>query len=1324
VEGKEKMKTRTTGKYRILFTVFMVLVFLFPSLGISGSKVYAQAIPTDTLTLEPQPTEGPTLEPTDTGTATVVPTDTETATLVPTDTETSTLVPTDTETAPLVPTGTETAMVVPTDTETSTLVPTVTETSTLVSTVTETSTLVSTETAVPAFSWELTLDYSNSSDANGSKAAAASQKLNKLAVTSKSENLGNGNYQLMLSGGGDVELIRLVIYEILLPDFNFLDGSAIISIQTTTTSGSPITVNLESQPGTGYTWGLNAPKTSTFTMQGTPTTTNRFDGPDTTALETMALQPSVTGPSTLELVYQRPFEKSEAVTRHLTITLPGSVSSIDLSDPNPPVEASTNSTVGEFSAQNNLVQPETSTAGLPQSFDWRATNKVSDIRDQGSCGSCWAFGLTSVMESALRIDQNITADLSEQFLVSCNIPAKNTQCGQNKYNCEYGGCEDAQQYDVNTSGLNQSVAGAVLESQFPYTASDSACPANLTHAYQAASWNYVGGIWSPTVDQIKNAIYTYGPVTSRVCVGSAFDDYTGGEFTTDEGTCENHTIVLVGWDDNGWILRNSWGTGWGESGYMHIGWNVSGVGNGVTYVTMPVIPGTPTSLSPSGTTYVFKPTYQWNPVTSATGYVLKVTDTDTNVVVVNATVSSSACNGTVCSNTPSTGLADGNYQFVVAAKNSNGQSGFSDPMTFYEAYHTPPLSVPTLLAPSGTIYVLKPTYQWNPSGGSAATGYVLKVTNTDTNVDVVTVNVPTSACKNGVCSNTPSIGLTDGNYQFEVAAKNSFGQSDFSIPVTFSDAYHTHPFTPTLLAPSGQIYVLKPTYQWDVAGGSAATGYVLKVTNTDTNVDVVNVNVSTGACKNGVCSNTPSIGLADGNYQFEVAAKNSFGQSDFSTPVTFNDAYHTQPFTPTLLAPSGQIYVLKPTYQWNVAGGSVPTGYVLKVTNTDTNVVVVNATVSSSACKNGVCSSTPSIGLADGNYQFEVAAKNSFGQSAFSTPVTFTDAYHTPPAAPTLLSPSGTINLDEPTYQWNPSGGSAPTGYVLKVTNTDTNVIFVNNVSVSTSACKNGVCSYTPAVSLTNGNYKLEVAGKNTFGQGAFSTPMTFTVFGFNSQFNGNARDWVPQAGGSWKTTSSYYYTNGYSGGGWSTSLFNATYTDFDYAARLKRVGGVYYDSTDSSYWAPANTLFVRTSGNAGYEFDYYDFGSVNYSSYSIWKNYSDGSWVNVTDASTTAVVNNNWNTLRVTASGDTLNFYINDQLVYTYTDSDFGSGAIGVGMSKITTASTTFEVDWATLGYYGSGSVALPQTIGAEQQALNAAGMNIPADQITRGKMKYIQSQ
>ena len=89
---------------------------------------------------------------------------------------------------------------------------------------------------------------------------------------------------------------------------------------------------------------------------------------------------------------------------------------------------------------------------------------------------------------------------------------------------------------------------------------------------------------------IKTAISTYGPVTAAVCVGNAFSSYTSGVFSTDEtSTCStgsvNHAIVLVGWDDatQSWLLRNSWGTGWGESGYMRIAYNKSNIGFGASY---------------------------------------------------------------------------------------------------------------------------------------------------------------------------------------------------------------------------------------------------------------------------------------------------------------------------------------------------------------------------------------------------------------------------------------------------------------------------------------------------------------------------------------------------------------------------------------------------------------------------------------------------------------------------------------------------------------------------------------------------------------------
>ena len=610
------------------------------------------------------------------------------------------------------------------------------------------------------FSWELTLDYANSPDT----VASTSARLTSLGVTNKSETLADGSHRLILDGGGNIELVRQIIYDTLLPDYNFLNGSGIISILTTTTSGSPIKVSLESQPGTGYTWGLNSPETSPFTVQGQPTLTSRSQVPGSTSLETLVVQPSSTGPSTLELIYQQPFDKSAAVTRHLTITLSGPVSSIDLSDPNPPQTGIIQSPADQLSGIASILQPEINSSGFPASYDWRSSGDVSAIRNQGSCGSCWAFALTAVMESALRIHQNTAVDLSEQFLVSCNVAAHNALCG-NKYSCA-GGCEDAQQYDVNTLAQGQTAAGAVLESQFPYTQSDAACKAGLTHSYKAASWNFVGGVWNynPTVAQIKTAITTYGPVTSTVCVGSAFDGYSGGVFSTDEGTCQNHMISLVGWDDSTqtWILRNSWGTGWGDNGYMHIKWGTSGVGFRVSYVTMSDQVNPPVPIAPSGTISDTKPTFTWSKITGATQYSFSVYQGSS--LNYSKTVAASACGSSAdnCSNTPTTALSYADHTWKVRAFVGGIWKTYSASKTFTIT------NIPAPLSPSGTISDTTPTFTWKRISGATQYNYILY----KGSATVYNKTVASSACGSSSvnCSNTPTTVLSAGAYNWKVRA--------------------------------------------------------------------------------------------------------------------------------------------------------------------------------------------------------------------------------------------------------------------------------------------------------------------------------------------------------------------------------------------------------------------------------------------------------------------------------------------------------------------------------------------------------------------------
>ena len=631
------------------------------------------------------------------------------------------------------------------------------------------------------FHWELSLDYSKSPDGM----ASTSARLTSQGVALKIETMGDGSHRLILDGGGNIETVRQVLYDTLLPDLNFLGGSATVSILTTTTSGSPITVSLESQPGTGSMWSLNSAQASSFTLLGKPTLTDRSEVPGTTSMETLVVQPSASGPATLELVYGRPFdEQSAAVTRQLTITMPGPVSSIDLSDPNPPQTGTIEPAADPLSGQASPLQTGINSSSLPDSFDWRSTNDVSAIRDQGNCGSCWAFALTGVMESALRIHQNTAVDLSEQYLVSCNVAADNSLCG-GKYSCS-GGCEDAQQYHVKTNGQGQTAAGAVLESQFPYTATNATCPAGLSHPYQATSWNFVGGAWnsSLTVDDIKTAIMTYGPVTSTICVGSAFDGYKSGVFSTNEctpQTNQNHMIDLVGWDDSTqtWLLRNSWGTGWGDKGYMHIKWGTSEVGFRVSYVTMPNQVNAPTPIAPGGTISDTTPTFTWSRVTGATQYQFAVY-TGSTLAYPAKTVLSSACgsSATNCSSTPTNVLSYAAHTWKVQAYVGGAWKSYSALKSFTIT------NIPTPIAPSGTITATQPTFTWSRISGATQYNFIL-YTGTAT---VYNKTVASSACGSSSvnCSNTPTTTLSASAYSWKVRAYVNGAWSSYSALKNFT----------------------------------------------------------------------------------------------------------------------------------------------------------------------------------------------------------------------------------------------------------------------------------------------------------------------------------------------------------------------------------------------------------------------------------------------------------------------------------------------------------------------------------------------------------
>ncbi len=223
-------------------------------------------------------------------------------------------------------------------------------------------------------------------------------------------------------------------------------------------------------------------------------------------------------------------------------------------------------------------------SGLPASFDWEAQGKVTPVQSQGSCGCCWAFGLNGQIESAILILSGDTVDLSEEYLVSCLRESDN---------CSGWSAYQAASNYLSTGATPSyycSETGTVSEEQLPYTSGDgswAACECHYVHEYFLQSRDTPWSA-SPTVDDLKTFVHDHHPVTVGIETTEAFHGYTGGTFNAcPSSTGMDHYVLIVGWDDSkgssgAWRIKNSWGTSWGESGFMWIEYGCLNVGTWAT----------------------------------------------------------------------------------------------------------------------------------------------------------------------------------------------------------------------------------------------------------------------------------------------------------------------------------------------------------------------------------------------------------------------------------------------------------------------------------------------------------------------------------------------------------------------------------------------------------------------------------------------------------------------------------------------------------------------------------------------------------------------
>ena len=375
-------------------------------------------------------------------------------------------------------------------------------------------------------------------------------------------------YNFVAQGKGTAAQFRQVMFDDLSPLGGMNGGPTTLSLTGAVTAGERVALTLESNPASGYGWNIQQIDQTAIKQTTAAVAKSKTNVLGAPIQHSVNLQAVRDGSTTVTLAYQRSWQAQNPATRRVTLRTARLATLADLTNPAPAALGRPADT-----SPMRTVKVARAVTTMPPAFDWRSQSKVTTVRDQGNCGSCWAFGTVGAFESSLLINSSLTTDLSEQYLVSCNT---------NGWSCSGGWW--AHDYHV--------APGAVAETAFPYTASNSTCVSSLAHPYQLNSWRYISDSYSvPSADAIKQAIYTYGPVSAAVCVGSGFQRYTGGVFATDETSAcgwgqVNHAIVLVGWNDteNTWILRNSWGTSWGESGYMRIARNVSNVGYSANYV--------------------------------------------------------------------------------------------------------------------------------------------------------------------------------------------------------------------------------------------------------------------------------------------------------------------------------------------------------------------------------------------------------------------------------------------------------------------------------------------------------------------------------------------------------------------------------------------------------------------------------------------------------------------------------------------------------------------------------------------------------------------
>ncbi|KAL1562491.1 senescence-specific cysteine protease SAG39-like [Salvia divinorum] len=217
---------------------------------------------------------------------------------------------------------------------------------------------------------------------------------------------------------------------------------------------------------------------------------------------------------------------------------------------------------------------------VPSSLDWRDHNVVTPVQNQGACGCCWAFSAVTAIEGIIAIRSGKLIPLSEQHIMDCNY---------NNEGCKGGRMEHAFSFVIQNGGL-------ASDTNYPYTGTQGACNHNTP---SSLSTTISGFSFVPSGDETALLAAVANQPISVAIDPRLFQFYHSGILTGECGTSLTHAVTLVGYGESEdgikfWLLKNSWGTGWGDGGYAKVQRNVDakeGMCGIALYATYPIADG-------------------------------------------------------------------------------------------------------------------------------------------------------------------------------------------------------------------------------------------------------------------------------------------------------------------------------------------------------------------------------------------------------------------------------------------------------------------------------------------------------------------------------------------------------------------------------------------------------------------------------------------------------------------------------------------------------------------------------------------------------------